>query len=291
MATIDLGKIKQVWRGTYNNSTAYAVDDLVEYTDSGITSTYICTTASTGNAPSSSGTVHGSWAYVAKGASGSPTTTRGDIIYRGASADARLAKGTDGQFLKIGANDPVWADVSTDFVKVAAGTASSAGDTAIIIDNVFTSDYDIYKMYFSHREDTWTKIQLIDASGNVQSQNGYDFIGNFTWRNRTSDATSNGVYSADSTDFFPNNYWNGHDNIPSFSEIVFYEPSNSATHPVGWGKAICHDGTIQYNQDYTWSYVGSTFAYRGVKIICDGDNFQTASGPGEARYVIYGLKW
>jgi len=48
------------------------------------------------------------WADVP---SGSPTTTRGDIIYRGASADARLAKGTSGQFLQIGANDPIWADV------------------------------------------------------------------------------------------------------------------------------------------------------------------------------------
>jgi len=44
-------------------------------------------------------------------ASSTPTTTRGDIIYRGASADQRLAKGTAGQFLKIGANDPEWADV------------------------------------------------------------------------------------------------------------------------------------------------------------------------------------
>ena len=67
MATLDLGKIKQVWRGTYNNSTAYTVDDLVSFTDSGITSTYICVANSTGNAPSSSGTAHASWNYVAKG--------------------------------------------------------------------------------------------------------------------------------------------------------------------------------------------------------------------------------
>tara|TARA_B100000424_G_scaffold57887_1_gene41945 strand:+ start:111 stop:899 length:789 start_codon:yes stop_codon:yes gene_type:complete len=67
MATIDLGKIKLVWRGTYNNSTAYTVDDVVEYTDSGITSTYICVANSTGNAPSSSGTAHASWNYMAKG--------------------------------------------------------------------------------------------------------------------------------------------------------------------------------------------------------------------------------
>lgn len=67
MATIDLGKIKQVWRGTYNNGTAYVVDDLVAYTDSGILSTYICVANSTGNAPSSSGTAHASWNYVSKG--------------------------------------------------------------------------------------------------------------------------------------------------------------------------------------------------------------------------------
>ena len=53
MATIDLGKIKQVFRGTYDNSTAYVPDDLVTFTDTGITSTYICTTATTGNNPSS----------------------------------------------------------------------------------------------------------------------------------------------------------------------------------------------------------------------------------------------
>ena len=67
MATIDIGKIKQVWRGTYNNSTAYTVDDLVAYTDGGVTSTYICVTNSTGNAPSSGGSAHASWNYVAKG--------------------------------------------------------------------------------------------------------------------------------------------------------------------------------------------------------------------------------
>ena len=51
MATIDLGKIKQVFRGTYNNATAYVPDDLVVFTDGSVTSTYICTTASTGNNP------------------------------------------------------------------------------------------------------------------------------------------------------------------------------------------------------------------------------------------------
>ena len=106
MATIDLGKIKQVFRGTYNNATAYVPDDLVVFTDGSVTSTYICTTATTGNNPSSGGTAHANWAFVAKGQASSPTTTQGDLIVRGASADERLAIGAAGKVLKVnsGAN-------------------------------------------------------------------------------------------------------------------------------------------------------------------------------------------
>ena len=71
MATLDLGKIKQVWRGTYNNGTAYTVDDLVAYTDTvgGLqnTSTYIAVANTTGNAPASGGSIHASWNLVAQG--------------------------------------------------------------------------------------------------------------------------------------------------------------------------------------------------------------------------------
>jgi hypothetical protein len=101
MATIDLGKIKFNWRNEYNNSTPYVPDDCVYYTDGSVVSSYICKTASTGNAPSSGGTLHGSWDYLAKGQNASPTTTQGDLIVRGASADQRLAIGTAGQVLKV----------------------------------------------------------------------------------------------------------------------------------------------------------------------------------------------
>ncbi len=36
-------------------------------------------------------------------------TTRGDIIYRNATVPARLAKGTSGHVLTMGANDPAWS--------------------------------------------------------------------------------------------------------------------------------------------------------------------------------------
>ena len=101
MATIDLGKVKLVWRGTYNGSFNYVPDDVVYYVDGSVGSSYICVANSTGNAPSSGGSLHASWNYLAKGQATSPTTTQGDIIVRGASADGRLAIGAAGEALKV----------------------------------------------------------------------------------------------------------------------------------------------------------------------------------------------
>ena len=101
MATIDLGKIKFKWQGTYAGGTAYVPDDVVYYVDGSVGSSYMCVANTTGNAPSSGGTPHASWQYLAKGQSTSPTTTQGDIIVRGASADGRLAIGSAGQVLKV----------------------------------------------------------------------------------------------------------------------------------------------------------------------------------------------
>ena len=101
MATIDLGKIKFNWRGTYAGGTAYVPDDVVYYEDGSVGSSYMCVANTTGNAPSSGGTPHASWEYLAKGQATSPTTTQGDLIVRGASADERLAIGSAGQILKV----------------------------------------------------------------------------------------------------------------------------------------------------------------------------------------------
>jgi len=104
MATIDLGKVKLVWRGTYSGSFNYVPDDVVYYMDGSVGSSYMCVANTTGNAPSSGGTLHASWEYLAKGQAVSPTTTQGDLIVRGASADERLAIGAAGKALKVNAS-------------------------------------------------------------------------------------------------------------------------------------------------------------------------------------------
>ena len=78
------------------------------------------------------------WATVSQYTT--PLTTRGDVLFRDASGDQRLAKGTDGQFLKIGANDPVWADVPA-----GTPTGGNSGANKIFWENeqTVTHDYTI----------------------------------------------------------------------------------------------------------------------------------------------------
>ena len=102
MATVNLGKIKLKWRGTWSSGGSYTADDVVEYTDGSVTSSYIAVASSSNQTPSSGGAVNSSyWNYAAKGQNASPTTTQGDIIVRGASADQRLAIGAAGKALKV----------------------------------------------------------------------------------------------------------------------------------------------------------------------------------------------
>ena len=108
MATINLGRIKPVFQGAYNASTAYVVDDIV--TSGG--ETFICILASTGNATSNATY----WSKLAKkGDDVSQLTTHGDFLFRGASGVERLPAGTSGQVLqtKGAGQDPQFADATS----------------------------------------------------------------------------------------------------------------------------------------------------------------------------------
>ena len=109
MATLNLGRIKPVFRGAYNSATAYVVDDIVTFGDE----TFICILASTGNATSN--TTY--WSKLAsKGTDGTDVgtviTTQGDILYRDGSGLARLGYGTAGQLLQTGGSgaNPSWTN-------------------------------------------------------------------------------------------------------------------------------------------------------------------------------------
>ena len=81
--TIDVGKIKIKWKGTYDPAVAYEPDDAVSFYDGATTSAYICIANSTGNDPANNNTPHASWNYLARGTeSASGGSADGQIQYK-----------------------------------------------------------------------------------------------------------------------------------------------------------------------------------------------------------------
>jgi len=106
MATVNLGRVKPVNKGTWSSATTYAIDDFVQYTDSGVLSTYIAVAASSNQTPSTSGTENGTyWKYMSKGT----TLAVGNnkvVVSDGSGNLTGQTIGTAGQVLKVnsGAN-------------------------------------------------------------------------------------------------------------------------------------------------------------------------------------------
>jgi len=92
LATVDLGKISFTQKGTYSNSTSYAVKDVVQHTDQNETSSFVkINSTATGQVPQTNGTINSShWAIFAKGSSlasgnqgtynASTTYDKGDVV-------------------------------------------------------------------------------------------------------------------------------------------------------------------------------------------------------------------
>ena len=225
MATIDLGKIKFNWRNEYNNSTPYVPDDCVYYTDGSVISSYICKTASQGNAPSSGGTLHGSWDYLAKGQNASPTTTQGDIIVRGASADGRLAIGAAGKALKVNssANGLEYGDAGA-WTKIASGSGPASSATTISLDNIFSDSYKFYKIFYSYANHDWFKGRYIKADGSIESGSVYLWTGQYSREN----AADDGRFGNTNTNYAVYHYWDAATDCPCYGEISLYHPYASS---------------------------------------------------------------
>ena len=85
MATIDIGKLKPVFKGTYDNSTAYVLDDIVYYNGS----SYVAKTSTTGNLPTDAT----KWNVLASGSGGIWDSTlslgsAGDVVKVNSGATA-----------------------------------------------------------------------------------------------------------------------------------------------------------------------------------------------------------
>ena len=148
MATVNLGRIKPVFRGAYNNSTAYVIDDIVTSGNE----TFIAIAATQGNATSDAS----KWTKLAaKGADGADgtdvaaTLANKEISFKtNAGALDGIPIGTAGQFLKVnsGATGYEFGSVSSDFVKLAsnsvtAGSSSGFNFEGFVNNSTYSSYY------------------------------------------------------------------------------------------------------------------------------------------------------
>ena len=185
MATVNLGRLKPVFKGAYNSGTAYVIDDIVTYANE----TYINIQAGTNQQPN---TATGYWTKLAaKGTDGTDVgatlTTQGDILYRDGSGLQRLAKGTASQELRMnsGATAPEWhtpAAASTDIERVVSGAFSG---TELIIDNCFTTAYEIYELHlYNIKCSAYHRLQWRTggASGSTQSGSHYRYLTRYFFR-------------------------------------------------------------------------------------------------------------
>jgi len=142
MATVNLGRIKPVWKNEWTASTSYVADDIVR---SG-TASYICVNAHTSGATFAVGS---DWELMAAGGvDGTDGTTVGT--------------GTTGQVLQTDSagTGVEWADAEGGgLILLASATASDAADFQITTgDNLINNDYDCYV------------IDLVDCSTNHHNE-------------------------------------------------------------------------------------------------------------------------
>ena len=178
MATLNLGRIKPVFRGAYAGGTAYVVDDIVTSGNE----TFICILASTGNATSNATY----WTKLAaKGTDGTDVgatlTTQGDILYRDGSGLQRLAKGTAGQALKMntGATAPEWG-TGGGLVLLSRQSITSNVTSVDFNNTIITSAYDNYLFIFQGIDNA---VGDDDMGFRTSSDNGssYSTISGSAW--------------------------------------------------------------------------------------------------------------
>ena len=291
MATVNLGRIKPVFRGAYSGGTAYVVDDIVTHGNE----TYICIQAHGAGTQAVTQTAY--WTKLAaKGTDGTDVgttiTTQGDILYRDGSGLQRLAKGTAGQFLKMNtaANAPEWGAVSGgDYVKLASGTVTAVA--SISIDGYFTSDYDYYRLIILNLRNDTASRQLFfrfNSGGSALTGSNYRWghDGMYTHTNGSTDYSKSGGWGSDKFQ----SAWDlstGADRGSQF-EIDIYDPLSTSNEKfVSWKQQIDVTDASYFTTTIGGGYYndGGGSAMSGITLLPQANNFNTGG-----KWKLYGIK-
>jgi len=295
MATVNLGRIKPVFRGAYNNSTAYVIDDIVTASNE----TFIAIAATQGNATTDAS----KWTKLAaKGADGTDvgaTLANKEIAFKtNAGAVDGIPIGTAGQFLKVnsGATGYEYGAVSSDCVKLASGNFPTNA-SELNIDNVFTSGtYNIYKVYFSNMNfaggNNNMGVRMIRSDGNNHTQSNYAYIQ--TDQYRSSSANNGGGNAAgqwnESAWLFNNWNWSDNSNVSKrgAGELTLFDPMESGVQQLMTYHVVQWEQNGTYFLNFAGTAVVTTTDYTQFR----GISFRSVGGHnfGGGSYAVYGFK-
>ena len=286
MASINIGSLKFNWKGNYNGSTAYAVDDVTEYNGS----SYICILASTGNLPTNTTYFQ---PMATKGTDGTDVgttiTTQGDILYRDGSGLQRLAKPASTMYLQMTSGGvPSWSAVSSDYVKLASGTFSTSSDN-LILDGFTSSDYKSYvlRMQSASTNNSGNSLRLRFRQSGTDQNTEYLRIGNYN--GITTSNSSTGSFNNISNynqDHYPFGHHGSTNEDINYAELVFNELTSTDKYKIIFSRSLGRDGSSQWT---FWNMAGmwrpNQNAVTGIKIYTGSGNF-TITG----NYEMYGIK-
>ena len=294
MATLNLGRIKPVFRGAYAGGTAYVVDDIV--TSGG--ETFICIQASTGNATSNATY----WTKLAeKGTNGTngtdvgaTLTTQGDILYRDGSGLQRLPKGTAGQVLQMnsGATAPEYGTVSSDWVLLHSTDLTSGNPNSFTIANVFSSTYKTYKIFWALNLGTNHYYHMSVQNSSNSNQGGQYYTKYAEWYGDQSTVTEGHGSNATGDGFRPLNTWYSSSTQHSdVGEMTLYNPADTTSRTQAQWSCSWNQGDNSH-MGYTqgWGRCGNVGGGTHFKITPNGGDFENSSGVLDAYIKIYGLK-
>ena len=287
MATIDLGKIKIVWKGTYSGGTAYVVDEAVVHNGS----SYICVANTTGNAPPNATY----WNVLAQAGTdgtdvGTTLTTQGDILYRDGSGLQRLAAGTAGHVLQTGGTgaNPSWTAVSSDWVKIVQTNVTSNASSVDFVNGtggvVIDSTYRIYKLIGTYRGDTnGAEFQIrVMNSGSARSSSYLceAFRSYYSGGTSRASATDKIVRSIGGTQAAAGQRSN--------FEATFFNMSDADHNTTAQSQFCCIDGSGEAENQVNNGI--SAGVYRTPETH-NGINFSLSAGSvGEAELTLIGIK-
>ena len=295
MATVNLGRIKPVFRGAYSGSTAYVVDDIVTHSDE----TYICIQAHGAGTQAVTQTAY--WTKMAaKGTNGTDgtdltttLTTQGDLVYRDGSGLQRLGAGTSGQVLQTGGTgaNPSWGTVSSDYVLLHTVNQTS-GVTSLSIDGYFDSAYENYKLIISQLRQSGSRsadnqMQMrFNVGGVANSGSTYHWTLNESYVYSGGSNVTNRSTIGDSLIAQFQGTWQKNDTAfdQSASEITLFRPQNTnAGKLVKWILSYTDSNTVAVSTEGAASF-NNLSATTGVTFYQGNNNAFTM------RAKLYGIK-